>query len=160
MSAFVSSRAAVLGFALCALSACQLRHSWRWKPQCGAWNDNFFFCVSAASTVYNSLPNPALDICKTLVSVFASSYFLVFLPQLSYFAHHSTYNQLSMCQKAISTVCVRSTILFIHLNGLLLRNKGKKRPKWLWPWIAFMRVSVCFFSIIKWSAECILLLQC
>lgn len=95
-----------------------------------------------------------------LVSKSASSYFLVFRPQLSYFACHSIYNQLSMCQKATSTACVKSAILFIHLNGLLLRNKEKKRPKWLWPWITFNSVSVGFFSIIKLTVKCIFFLLC
>lgn len=85
-------------------------------------------CFPAATTVYNSLPNPRLDICKTCCS--HPAIFLFSFPNYLIFAHHSIYNQLSMCQKATSTACVRSNILFIHLNGLLLQNK-EKRPKWI-----------------------------
>lgn len=76
------------------------------KPQCGARNDNFFFCVSAATTAYNSLPGPRRDVCKTWSGVKIRIQLFSFLscPQLSYFARHSTLNQLSTCQKATSTV--------------------------------------------------------
>lgn len=92
ISAFVSYRAVVLGFALYALSLCQFSHSWRWKPQCGAQNDHFFFCVSAAATTYNSLPNSRLDICKTLsgVRIHIRQFSPLFCPQLSYFSCHIT----------------------------------------------------------------------
>lgn len=56
----------------------------------------------------------------SLVSKFTSNNFLVFLPQLSYVALHLTSNQLSICQKATATLCVRSTILFMHLSVLSL----------------------------------------
>lgn len=125
ISAFVSYRAAVKGFAWCALSTCQSRHSWRWKPQCGTRNDNFFFCVSAATTAYNSRLNPSRNTCRTWsgVKIHIRQFSCLSVHQWSYLAcyirtHLSKRHRLSVS---------RLLVLFIRLKVLLLRNKRKRK---------------------------------
>lgn len=56
------------------------------KPQCGAQNAHFSFCVSAATAAYN--PFQKLDMCQTVsgVKIRIQQFSFLVHPQLSYFA--------------------------------------------------------------------------
>lgn len=116
--------------------------------RCSKW-----LLLFLVTTDCNSLPKPQLDAKLCPVSKFASSNFLVFLPQLSYFALHSTSNQPSVCQRAIATVCQLSNLIYSPqwFDALKLRQK-----KSLSLWIAFIWLSICFFNNIKQSVQCLL----
>ncbi len=103
------------------------------------YSKEIFFCFSAALTAYNSVPNPRLDTSKTLFGVRISNQLLSFLfcLLLSCFVCFLIYNQLSMCQRALSRLQFN---FFTYC--LLLRNKENedKHGSDLAP---FTRVSVC-----------------
>lgn len=157
VSTFVSYRAVVLALAQCALSWCQWRHSVSWKPQCGTENYNFFSCQKASTSVYISLSHLRHDVCKTLCDVKICIWQFSSCCSLNYLVVHgiSSYNLLSACHKALSFVPVCSAILFIHLNA---SETKKRRQELFWPPKAFIRVSGCFCSVVKWNVKCILFL--
>lgn len=141
MSAFVSVWAACFGCSIRLCLAVSRGIPQDEKPQRGAQNVHFPCCVSAATAAYNPFQKP--HVCQTVPGVRTGIQQFSFLvhPQLSYFTRHWSRNQLTMCQKAICPLCARC----------LFTSTAQKREKKksLWPWRAFIRVSVCFFCIIN-----------